>query len=321
MSEIAGTPVSRHDLEAGLARAEAVAGDPLTGLFGPQSEVWRVQREALLFFGAGRAMTLQTAHPWVAEGVARQSKSMTDPLGRFHRTFVMVFSMVFGSLPQAFDKARALHRIHSAIRGPMAETVGPFAEGSLYRANDVEAMLWVHATLWETSVLMHEQMYGPWEQQARDAYYAETRRFAWLFGLPDDVVPKDWAAFEAYNKAMVDGPVLAVGRAGRHVVDTLLRGVGPSPRPWLPYWYLALTAESLPPRLREGFDIPYGPREEKAARVAWDRIRAWYPRLPHRLRYVAPYHEALGRIAGRSGPGLLTRALNLAWVGRSSLVP
>ena len=43
------------------------------------------------------------------------------------------------------------------------------------------------------------------------------------------------------------------------------------------------------------------------------------PFLPTRLRYVAPYDEALGRLCGRSQPGLMTRALNRLWIGRERM--
>ena len=69
-----------------------------------------------MFLGAGRALLLQLAHPWVAAAIAEHSRTFDDPIGRFHRTFGVVFSMVFGSLDQAIAAARRLHRRHAAIR-------------------------------------------------------------------------------------------------------------------------------------------------------------------------------------------------------------
>src|SRR3712207_7704222 len=40
-----------------------------------------------LFLGAGRALLLQLAHPWVAAGISQHSTTLADPIGRFHRTF------------------------------------------------------------------------------------------------------------------------------------------------------------------------------------------------------------------------------------------
>lgn len=313
--------IDKAQLEASLDTLRTLTSDPRAGVFGPESHIWRRQREALVFLGAGRAMMLQTAHPWVAAGIQCHSKSMTDPIGRFHRTFVIVFSMVFGTLDQAFEKARLLHHIHERIHGTMEEAVGPFDQGSPYWANEAEAMLWVHATLWDTSVLMHELVLGPMEPDDLEAYYQETRRFAYFFGIPQEMVPPDWASFQAYVDGVFASGLLSVGVAGREIVDTLFRGKGEKPRPKLPYWYFALTAETVPAHVREGFRVPFGEREQRSA--AW--ARKWaprvYTRLPKTLRYVPAYREACGRLAGRKGPGFVTRALNLAWVGRSSLVP
>ncbi|MEN3286210.1 MAG: hypothetical protein V7634_510, partial [Bradyrhizobium sp.] len=74
-----------------VRNAPAVRGD---GVFGPDSMMWQVHREAALFLGAGRALLLQLAHPWVAAGVADQSQVFANPLGRFHRTFSTVYTMV-----------------------------------------------------------------------------------------------------------------------------------------------------------------------------------------------------------------------------------
>src|SRR6266567_6257711 len=86
------------------------------GVFAPGSAVWRVDREAAIVLGAERALLLQLAHPWVAAAIAEHSRTFDDPIGRFHRTFGVVFSMVFGSLDQAIAAARRLHRRHAAIR-------------------------------------------------------------------------------------------------------------------------------------------------------------------------------------------------------------
>ncbi len=314
-------PVTRSMLEQGLERARAAAPGPVEGVFGPQSSFWRHGREALAFLGAGRALVLQTAHPWVAAGVADHSTSLQAPIARFHRTFQIVFSLTFGSVDQAAAKARLVHAIHSRITGTMAETVGPFTAGSPYRANDVEAMLWVHTTLWDTAMAVRESLLGPLESAQKEAYYQESRRFAWLFGIPDDVLPPDWVAFRTYADGVLASNLLGAGRQGRMIVNALLRGEGEQPRPWLPFWFYAMTVESLPPRLRDAFAMPYGEREAQAAARWRARLRWLYPRLPELIRYVAPYHEACGRIAGRPAPGPMTRLLNRAWVGVPSLVP
>jgi uncharacterized protein (DUF2236 family) len=136
-----------------LVRASAVSSR--SGIFGAQSAIWHIDREAAIFLGAGRALLLQLAHPWVAAAIDEHSNTFTDPIGRFHRTFGIVFNMVFGSLEDSLAVARQLHRRHSAIKGSLLSTAGPYAAGSAYFANSVPALRWVWATLTDTAYLTY----------------------------------------------------------------------------------------------------------------------------------------------------------------------
>src|SRR5437868_3624064 len=79
--------VAEADLERELIMVRSAAAGGPAGIFGPDSVIWRIDREAAVFLGAGRALLLQLAHPWVAAAIAQHSRSLTDPIGRFHRTF------------------------------------------------------------------------------------------------------------------------------------------------------------------------------------------------------------------------------------------
>src|SRR5215472_17852656 len=83
--------VTEADLGRELALLRASSTDKSSGVFGPGSLTWRIDREAAVFLAAGRALLLQLAHPWVAAAVAEHSRSLADPIGRFHRTFGAVF--------------------------------------------------------------------------------------------------------------------------------------------------------------------------------------------------------------------------------------
>ena len=79
--------VSTESLECELNLVRAGAAGSLSGIFGPQSVTWQVDREAAIFLGAGRALLLQLAHPWIAAAIEQHSDTFADPVGRFHRTF------------------------------------------------------------------------------------------------------------------------------------------------------------------------------------------------------------------------------------------
>jgi uncharacterized protein (DUF2236 family) len=309
--------VTKADLEAQLAFVQTAAVGGPAGVFGPQSVAWRIDREAAIFLGGGRALLLQLAHPWVAAAIADHSRTFADPIGRFQRTFNITLTMMFGTTDQAIAAARRLHRRHSGISGTLPEPVGAFAAGSRYWANELSALSWVNATLTETAPLAYELVGPPLSAEDRERYYAETRLFAGLFGVPQEVLPQSWADFRGYVDGMLGSDVIAVSRAARHISDELFAGAGTGWR--LPAWYRALTTRLLPPRLRDEFGLPYGPAEEHAADRTIAVLRSVYPLIPKRVRYVAPYHEALARLAGRQKPPALTQALNRFWIGRSSM--
>lgn len=309
--------VSGNDLEFTLDQVRDGAAGPIPGVFGPDTVTWRIDREAVIFLGAGRALLLQLAHPWVAAAIAEHSKTLADPIGRFHRTFDIVFAMVFGSLDRAMLSSRQLHRRHAMIVGAMPETIGPFAAGSRYCANDIPSLRWVHATLVETALIAHDLVLPPLAVEERERYWTESRTFGALFGLTGDDLPADWAGFAAYTTEMAQSDTLTVSPAAREIAAQIFDGA----RPWLrpPRWYRALTASLLPERLRAGFGFELDARGAKSADNALRWIKRVYPKLPDRLRYVGPYQEAQARLRGELQPDWMTRCLNRAWIGRPQM--
>jgi uncharacterized protein (DUF2236 family) len=307
--------VTRADLEQRLADLRARLGDPRAGVFGPRSRVWEVNRSSIVFLGAGRAALLQLAHPFVAYGIEHHSRTRGDPFGRFQRTFFHVFDMVFGDWDAARRAARAVHAIHERVAGEIPEPAGAFAAGTRYFANDPEALLWVHATLWDTSLLCWEAGVRRLSAREKEQYYAETKRFAALFGIPEELIPPDRAAFEGYVARMLESDVLAVtppaARMGRFVLAPL--------HPWLsPLMerYALVTAHLLPERLAAGFGLSRDGacgRARHEATLRW--LRALYPRLPERLRFLPAYLAARRRLAGRTGRDRIGEAMNRLLVG------
>ena len=309
--------VSESDLQSALEVVRTRAAGPGEGIFGPSSMTWRIDREAVIFLGAGRALLLQLAHPWVAAAIVEHSNTFADPIGRFHRTFELMFTMVFGSLDGATAAARRLHRRHASISGTLPEAIGPFAKGSSYSANDVAALRWVQATLVETAAMAHDLVLPPLSTEERERYWDESRLFGALFGLKPEDQPADWSSFVDYTAAMAQSDTLSVSPAAREVAGQIFTGA----RRWLrpPRWYLALSVQMLPERLRTGFGFDVDESDRRAADRALKWMRRVYPHLPTRLRYVGPYHEAQARLQGKPRLDLTTRWLNRAWTGRARL--
>src|SRR5256886_8910501 len=309
--------VSTERLERELTAVRGAAANPLSGVFGPRSITWQVDREAAIFLGAGRALLLQLAHPWVAAAIEQHSDTFANPVGRFHRTFSTVFTMVFGTLAQSLEAARRLHHRHASIRGTLRSAAGPFPEGSFYCANEASALRWVHATLAETAVMAYALVLPALTQEQRERYYAESRLFAALFGIPRERLARDWTAFATYTEAMTQSSTLTVTEQARAIAHRLLAGADT----WLPISARnpALPPALRPPRLRDAFALRYGKAEEADVRRFIQRARRIYPRLPARLRYVGPYQEAEQRLAGRTQPDLVACMCNRFWMGQSAL--
>jgi uncharacterized protein (DUF2236 family) len=309
--------VEKAEIERLWDAVEAETPDRRAGIFGPGSMSWRVNRESALFLGAGRAALLQLAHPWVAAALDRHSNLRNDPVARFHNTFRVVFTMVFGTLDQALAASRYLYRLHTRIRGELPEGVAAYPQGSHYEANEVNALLWVFATLIESAVLAHDCVLPPLTNAERETYYDESKTMAALFGIPTSALPARWAEFEGCMGAMLASDKLGVNALSRELARGVMDGRGT----WVPVpgWYRALTAASMPERLRSEFSLAYGVREQTAAA----RARAWLPRiyrrLPAAMRFVGPYREAQARLDGR-GTNALTRASNRFWMGEPRMM-
>jgi uncharacterized protein (DUF2236 family) len=309
--------VTSEGLERELDWVRSTAMNARAGIFGPQSAIWRIDREAATFLGAGRALLLQLAHPWVAAAIAEHSRTLADPIGRFHRTFGVVFNLVFGELEHSLSAARQLHRRHAGIRGTLKSAAGPYEDGSAYVANALPALRWVWATLTDTALVAYRLMLPEPSPELLDQYYADNRRFAALFGIPQAELPPDWRSFCAYFEQMAQSDTLTVTSEARSIARRLLEGADL----WLPVprSYRALTAGLMPRALRDGFDLRYGDAEQRSAQRLLRRVKRAHPLLPERLRYVGPYFEALARTAGRPAPDYLTQLSNRVWIGRRQL--
>ena len=308
--------VSQPNLEALLDEISARTPNPIDGIYGPDSLSWRINRESALFLGAGRAALLQLAHPWVATALAQHSTLLARPIARFHSTFRIVFTMIFGSLPQALTAARQLYARHTNVRGEIPQDVGDWQRGAHYEANEISALRWVHATLVESAVFAYECALSPLTAAEREQYYAESKILAALCGIPSSALPENWSAFAAYNQQMHASGALCVNDTARTMAHNLMAGSGSRIKP--PSWYRALTVEWLPERFRAEFAFSFGPSEQAVAERARRRLPRIYKSIPRALRFSGPWHQAQARIAGRH-VGMLTRFSNRFWIGQPLL--
>lgn len=291
--------------------AVSTAATPDPGLYGPDSEAWRLNREAMLLLAAGpRALLLQLAHPLVAEGVDQHSDFRADPWRRLAGTLRSYLAIVYGSTATARAEIRRLNALHRTISGPVRDPVAREVHGPAYDARDPELAMWVHATLVDSTLVAADAWLEPVSRDRRRRYYDETRPIGRAFGIPDDVLPRDLDAFEVYLERMLapDGPIQPSALA-RSLAPWVLRpplgpivpALGWLPRP-LYSWVLWPSVGLLPERVRDGYGLRFGPAQRAVSRWLVAGFRAWCPWLPTSLRWM-PQARAADRRVGVAPAG------------------
>lgn len=289
--------VGREQLETCIAELSQCIRDPRAGIYGPASMSWQVNRESIVFLAGGRAAILQLAHPFVSEAIAKHSSAPAEPLLRFQRTFDRVFAMVFGDFEAAATAARRVHRIHRTIGGELPSNLAQRMKQKRYEANQPEALFWVHATLVDSALQAYETVVDGLSASDKERYYAESKRFARLFGIPESIMPADYPAFQRYCEEQF--ATLPIAPSARTIAAQLMRPPAIRPPP-LARWYRTITAGLLPPRIRTEFGMAWGPWEKAAFRASLPLLQQSYRAMPKRLRFLPAYHNALRRLAGRN---------------------
>jgi uncharacterized protein (DUF2236 family) len=250
------------------------------GLYGPDSEMWRLNREGILLLAAGpRALLLQIAHPLIAEGVDQFSSFRVDPWSRLRDTTRSYLTIVYGSTPVARAEIARLNRLHRAFTGPVRDADARERSGvPSYAARDPELSLWVHATLVDSILVAYAAWISPLSGPQRARAYAETLPVGRAFGIPAELLPTDIEAFDRYMTSMLgpDGPA-HVSSLGRELSTFVLHPrltamvpaltwVPPAAYDWLTWPAIAL----LPADVREEFGLPWG--ADRAAVAEWLRV-------------------------------------------------
>ena len=273
---------------------EMVPPHPLLGFYGPETMMWRINREAVLLGAGPTALLLQIAHPHVAEGVAQHSNFEADPFHRLHGTVNTTMDLVFGDGRAAERAVGRLNGIHARVRG---EAKDPHARavGERYRALDPELLLWVQATLIVTSVRAYSRWVRPLSASEREQFWREARAVGVRLGIPLSLSPTDWTALAAYWRRMLapDGPIHVTPTA-RRMAPLIVR----PPFPFVPPSLIDLASlpglALLPARLREEFGIGWGPSRERLAQLLGLAIRGWVRMVPLGARQM-PHAAAAER--------------------------
>jgi len=259
--------VDTESSTAGTCKHAITREEFLLPSFQPE-EMRKIVQEAILLAGGAVAILLQVAEPGVGRGVDEHSNFAYRPIDRLRTTMTYVYCMVYGTVEEKQAIINMVHRAHSVVRGEN------------YSADDPELQLWVSATLYAAATEIYEKFFGELDEETNDEIYREYSVLASSLRVPAELWPVNRAAFWTYFNHKLD--TVVVTPYAKNVCRDLLfnkktpfilKGGMPMIR--------VLTAEWLPPRLREAYGIKRKPRTYK---VVLTLLKAIYPSLPASIR-------------------------------------
>lgn len=265
------------------------------GLFGPDSQTWRIHSDPSFTLGGMRALLLQALHPLAMAAVAQQGGFEQDYWGRLTRTTEYVATVTWGTRPAAERVIARVRGIHRRIRA-----TNPFT-GEPFPVDRPDLLLWVHCCTADS--LLGTARRGGLEisRQQADQYLAEQVAVAERIGIPVAMVPADELALAGY---------FATARADLHVLPEAREAartlLAPPMAQWVrlltparPAWGgLAALAFGLLPRwARRMYRLPGLALTDFAATAALRTVRAGALALPQSLRDGPVLREAKARVA------------------------
>ena len=264
-------------------------GDP--GYFGPESMMWKVNKEITVLFGGARALLMHAAHPLIAAGARQTSFYQRDPWKRLIRTLSLQNSVTFGSVQEADESAIRINRLHEVIKGKDEIT------GDIYDALDHEQLLWVHACLQLSSIYFYEQTVKKLTQEEKDKYHKENMLSAKLVLIDTEKMPqthdelKDWVIKKSKTK-----DYLLMTDVARDVGD-IISG-GPVPKHIKPIWpFISFTAfNTLPLEFKEIYGIKSSIIKSVILKFNLTLLKITRPFLPPFFRLIPPARWAKQRI-------------------------
>ncbi|MBO9533307.1 MAG: DUF2236 domain-containing protein [Solirubrobacteraceae bacterium] len=158
------------------------------------------ERRVGLMYGQ-RALTIGAIKPLNYVGTTEHSGHKGDPFQRLTRTAKSFETIFFGSKADADRILSRVRKMHARVNGELPQSEGIYPAGTPYDAFDGAMMLWTVAAMMDSAEVMHDLLVRQLTGEEREALWQDYRRFALLFGTPEEVLPADYPAFRAYYEA------------------------------------------------------------------------------------------------------------------------
>ena len=264
-------------------------GDP--GYFGPESMMWRVNKEITVLFGGARALLMHAAHPLISAGARQTSFYQRDPWKRLIRTLSLQNSVTFGTKQEADESANRINKLHEVIKGKDPVT------GGIYDALDYEQLLWVHACLQISSIYFYEKTVKKLSDDEKNQYHKENMLAAKIMLVDVNRMPKTHEELKEWviNKSK-DKDYLLLTDVAQDVYDIIAGG--PVPVHIKPIWpFISFTAfNTLPKEFKDIYGIKETNLKRYLVNFNLSLLRLTRPFLPPFFKLIAPARWAKQRI-------------------------
>lgn len=248
----------------------------------PASDVSRrINAERLLVLAWVRAILLQLAHPLIAAGIADHSTfrgSTLAAFARFRHTVNAMIALTFGRDSERDAAVHAIRAIHRRVHGTLAQSCGPFSAGTSYSAEDAALLVWVHATLIESMVLVYEELVGCLSAAERDTYCGDAADLAVALGASNRDVPRTWNEVRAYMDDRFASGEIVVGQQALTLTASLLSPF--RPRRLVTPAISMLAAGLLPSHVRRQYGFPWNRQRARRFRRTMVLLRLMRRVLP-----------------------------------------
>jgi uncharacterized protein (DUF2236 family) len=248
----------------------------------------RINAERLVLIGWTRAILLQLAHPLIAAGVSDHSTfrgGTVASLSRLHHTVNAMLAISFGDEGERARTLDAIGAIHRRVHGTLPAACGRFAAGTPYSAEDPSLLLWVHATLIDSILVVYDRLVMPLSEADRDRYCADSADVAIALGARADEVPRDWRELQAYIEREYAMSSIAVSGQARTLAAALLSPVSSRAAAPLTALVTLLAAGLLPARVRRDYGFPWNRRRKRAFKVTVRVLRLARRTMPHAITW------------------------------------
>jgi len=267
-----------------------MSADP--GYFGPDSMMWKVNKEITVLFGGARALLMHAAHPLIAAGARQTSFYQRDPWKRLIRTLSLQNSVTFGTVIEANESATRINKLHEVIKGKDQIT------GGYYDALNNEQLLWVHACLQLSSIYFYEKTVKKLTDEEKNKYHIENMLSAKLVLIDTDNMPKTHEDLKKWviNKSKENKYLLLTDVAKD--VQGIIAG-GPVPKHIKPIWpFISFTAfNTLPQEFKDVYGIKTTKINDVILKFNLLLLKITRPFLPPFFRLIPPARWAKQRLS------------------------